>query len=352
MMKKKLLIVVPDLLKLGGVANHYLGLKNYWTYDVKYEYYGKRKYLPALFWFPVDILKFILKLIFTKTGMVVINPSFRRYQLFRDGIYLILAKLFNKNVITFIHGWDDRLARTIIKSPGLFQKVYNKSSLICVLCSQFKEQLLQMGMTCPVVLTTTKVNDALLENFRISSRTGRIKQILFLARVERTKGIFITLDAFKLLLKEFPALKLIVCGDGSSLNEAKRIVKENRIPNVLFTGNISGKELIQNFEKSDLYLLPTSGEGMATSVLEAMAFGLPVITRPVGGINDFFINGEMGFLVRSFDPKEYAKQIRTLLLNPERTKKISYTNHQYAVSRFLASNVTRKFEQDIREIIP
>jgi glycosyltransferase involved in cell wall biosynthesis len=43
----------------------------------------------------------------------------------------------------------------------------------------------------------------------------------------------------------------------------------------------------------DIFFFPFYGEGMPISVLEAMAFSMPVITRNVGGIKDFFINGEM-----------------------------------------------------------
>lgn len=46
---------------------------------------------------------------------------------------------------------------------------------------------------------------------------------------------------------------------------------------------------------------------MPTVVLEAMAFGLPVVTRAVGGLCDFFEDGKMGRITNSMNPMDYAK---------------------------------------------
>lgn len=262
----------------------------------------------------------------------------------RDGIYILLAKLFCKKVVTFIHGWDTNLASVLIRKPELFRFVYNKSSLIFVLSGEFKKALSCMGITCSIRLTTTKVDDKLLNTFDINHRTGEIKQILFLARIIKTKGIFITLDTFKLLKKEFPYLKLLVCGDGADLVNAEEYILQNHIKDVEFTGTISGNALIDAFKNSDLYILPSYEEGMATSILEAMAFGQPIISRPVGGIVDYFIEGKMGYLISSFNPQDFHECIKQLILNPKLTQTISETNYLYALKHFLASNIAKELE--------
>ena len=45
---------------------------------------------------------------------------------------------------------------------------------------------------------------------------------------------------------------------------------------------------------------------MPTVVLEAMAFGLPILTRNVGGLVDFFKNDKMGFITDSLEPKDFS----------------------------------------------
>lgn len=347
-MKHRILIVVPSFKILGGVANHYMGLNPYWKYKVQYCTYGKRPKIPAIFCLLPDLLIYIFKLIFYKIDIVIVNPSLRKYQLRRDTIYLILARLFRKKVVTFIHGWDYSLAEQITKKPYWFKHTYGKSMFIYVLCSDFKKTLENLNISAPVVLTTTKVADNLITHNH-KEHTGQIKQILFLARIIRTKGIFTTLDTFSILKKNNPHLKLSICGTGSALEEAKKYAKQLNLADVTFHGNVSGDKLIEQFKTSDLYILPSHEEGMATSVLEAMAFGLPIISRPVGGAKDFFINGEMGYLLESFDPNDYANIIQSLIDNPQLTAKISQNNEAYAKTHFLASKVTEKFEIDINK---
>ena len=62
---------------------------------------------------------------------------------------------------------------------------------------------------------------------------------------------------------------------------------------------------------------------MINVLLEAMAFGLPVITRPVGDMKDFFQQGQMGFITDSKDPQVLADYIRALAVDLELRKRIS-----------------------------
>jgi glycosyltransferase involved in cell wall biosynthesis len=85
-------------------------------------------------------------------------------------------------------------------------------------------------------------------------------------------------------------------------------------------------------------------EGMPTSVLEAMAFGLPVISRPVGGIKDFFQNEKMGYLLESKDPAYYYEAIIKLLENKDLCKEIGLYNYSFAKENFMASIIAKNIE--------
>lgn len=343
---KNILIVVPSFKILGGVANHYMGLNPHWSKNIRYSFYGKRPHIKAIFCLIPDLISYLLKLIFLPIDIVIINPSLRSYQLKRDGIYAELALMFNKKLVTFIHGWDNNEFNRIKANPSAFQRTYGKSIFIYTLCSDFKNSLSKLNLKCPILLTTTKVADNLIRDFDIKKRKSEIKEILFLARIEKEKGIFIAIDTFKILKEQYPYLKLSICGTGSALEDAKIYAKD--VDDIIFFGNVSGENLKTRFEKADVYILPTThGEGMATSVLESMAFGLPIISRPVGGVKDFFVNGEMGYLTESLNPSDYAILIKNLIENPSLINKINHINHNYATTHFLASAVTKKFEQDI-----
>jgi len=218
-----------------------------------------------------------------------------------------------------------------------------------VLAVEFKNYLQQLNIKAPIHLTTTKVNDQLVENITHKNITI-ITTILFLARVEKAKGIFTAIDSFEILNKKHPVLKMQIVGRGDALDKAKSYTSEKQNKNIHFTGALSGEELKKEFQKADVYILPTHGEGMPTSVLEAMAFGLPIITRPVGGLVDFFENDKMGYLIESLKPEDYAEKIDLLINDLDKTNKIANYNMQYAQEHFMASKVAFELETILADL--
>lgn len=67
-----------------------------------------------------------------------------------------------------------------------------------------------------------------------------------------------------------------------------------------------------------------------------MAFGLPVITRPVGGLKVFIEDGKKGYNTESKDPKVFAELIEKLITQPENRKQMSAYNSAFARKHFMA----------------
>lgn len=348
----KILMVTPSWKILGGVSNHYMGMAPYWEEDVHYLFQGKRLHIPAIFTLIPDFIHFFFYLVFKRPDVVIVNPSLNWYQLLRDSIYVMLSFLLRIKVVTFIHGWRPEVANGLINNKFLmecFRKTFGSSVFIYVLYSQFKRTLDGFALKAPVLLTTTKVANHLVENFTIENRNGKIEHLLFLARLDFAKGIMTTLEAYNIMKSKYRNISISICGSGPALDAACQYVKEHHLSDVSFLGLVSGKQLIREYENADIYLLPTThGEGMATSVLEAMAFGLPILTTGVGGVNDFFIDGKMGFLLNPKSPTDYAEKIEWYIEHPAMAKKCSLLNYQYAIEHFLASEVVKRFEKDIK----
>jgi glycosyltransferase involved in cell wall biosynthesis len=180
----------------------------------------------------------------------------------------------------------------------------------------------------------------------------KCNRILFLGRIEKEKGILIAIEAFRKLQGDYPNLELVVVGAGSVLSEMKIHCAQIGIKNVIFKGRLDGGALVDELSGADIYLLPTyHGEGMPTSILEAMAFGLVVITRPVGGLNDFFENGKMGLLVESKMSGDFERAIRRILeADADEISTISKYNMEYAAQKFYASKVAKRLLQIFSEL--
>jgi len=346
----KILINTPDLSKHnGGVANHYIGLQPYWTQKVKYNFVGGRNGVPGPIILVFDYIKFFFRCLFGNYDVVLLNPSLGKTALKRDALFLKISKWFKIKTVVFFHGWNQTLADQIDDNPKQFQKQFQKADIFIVLASTFKKRLLYWGISSPIYLSTTKVNDELLDCFNIDNKPFD-KSLLFLARIEKNKGIFTTLNAFKVVLETFPNAQLEIAGYGTALEKAKEYTHRENIKNVSFLGSIKGGALIHKFIHSSIYILPTThGEGMPTSVLEAMAFGLPIISRPVGGLVDFFEEDKMGYLIESLQPEEYAEKIIHLLENKDMMKQIGKYNHEFAKDNFLASKVAMQLESILKK---
>lgn len=337
------LILVSPFKYLGGVAMHYRGLRGYWRTDVRYYEVFKmnNSIIVSLFKAFWNYLRFIIMLIISKPKTVVSNISLKRG--FYSQIYYVrLAKMFNANIVTYIHGWDVDEEWMLTTTRG--QYILDNSDEIIVLSKQFENKLKAAGCLKKIYISTTKVDDRLLEGFCINKRVGELKKFLFLSRVEREKGVFLALDIFKMLQEDNLSLSFTIAGHGSAIEEVKRYVIDNNISNVCVCGRVDGPDIGKIFAESDCFFLLSQSEGMPAALLEAMAFGLPAVTCPVGGIPDFFVDNEMGIISNSMDPQYYYKRIKDLMDNPLKIQKMSQTNYTYAKEKFYASAVAVELE--------
>jgi glycosyltransferase involved in cell wall biosynthesis len=348
----KILLNLPDYRHIhGGVTNHYVGLRPFWKEDIRYNIIGKRREgYSGIWWLPYDYTKFLFKLLMGRYDGVVINPSFNHKAWTRDRVFMKIARAVHIPVAIMFHGWTAEYVASLPKARLVAD--LNQASVILVLAGQFRQQLLDLGVTAPIELTTTKVADSLLDGFDISTRKGAMRKFLFLCRLVKEKGLYETLELFKLIKQDYPDATLTVAGDGAEYKPAQQYVADHQIDGVNFTGHIEGEEIARVYRESDCYLFPTYyGEGMPTSLLEAMSFGLPSLTAPVGGTADFFEDGKMGVLTKSRNPEELYSLLKPYFDNPEKVAEISRYNYEYACRRFKASAVANSMEKILQKYL-
>jgi glycosyltransferase involved in cell wall biosynthesis len=356
---KRILIITPNLQGCGGVANYYTTLKDYYSMDVEYFTVGKRNSregkLAGLSRFVKDNIVFKKKLKEAGFALIHLNPSLRDKAVVRDGVFLHFAKQAGKKVVVFFRGWDkgfeSRLEGWKLK---LFKKVYFEADAMIVLAEEFKARLRAWGYRGLICVETTTFDDKWLEGFNIKNKLkvrDKVFNLLFLARIVKEKGIYEALEAYHLVRSRGWDIRFTVAGDGSELSAVKQFVKEKQIVAVHLPGFVAGTDKIRFLKEADLFILPSYEEGMPNSVVEAMAFGLPIVTRPVGGICDFFEYGKMGFVTESKDPEVFAKLMEILILDDNLRFRIGQFNHEYAKEHFMASQVAKRIESIYQNVL-
>ncbi len=143
--------------------------------------------------------------------------------------------------------------------------------------------------------------------------------ILYAGFLTENKGVHILLQAFAKFREKYHATeaKLHIAGDGYFRPKLEEICQQLKITeNVIFHGFIGDKEkLKQLFLNSDLFVLPSKSEGIPKVLLEAMAYGVPILTTNVGGIPDIIQNEVNGLMVPPNSVEELENGMIKILNN-------------------------------------
>lgn len=353
-MKKRVLVTIPNLSSPGGVIFYWQAiwptLSNYnqanWQ-TMEVGGYGKNIFLAFK-----DQWKFYKK-ITLNTDLVVLNPSLGFKSFFRDAIFAKQLQRKKIPFVVFFHGWEPSFEKEVSKKyVRFFINSFGKASKIIVLSSDFKEKLLEWGYKGEIIIETTAVDNSLTKNYNFdlkSTSNGTIR-ILFLSRLILDKGGHITMEAFKNLRKKYTNIKLTIAGDGPEYDNIKDFAQKEE--DIIMTGHVTGLAKRILFENTDIYCLPTClGEGLPISVLEAMAFGIPVITTRVGGLKDFFEDGKMGFFIDIRDAKSLENSLVQLISNPEKMKEIGNYNHEYAENNLMGDKVAKRIYGYLEDLL-
>lgn len=351
----KVLINTPNT--NGGVWNYYKSLIKYFPPEIIYNHIGKRNKskIPGILLFPSDVIKFMYKIFIYKPNIIVLNPSLQLKSFIRESIFLKLIKIvslfyYEIKVVVFFRGWSKQLEKKIDKYPFIFRILYNQKDLFIVLSESFKNSIFRWLINADVIVETTKVDNDLLKDYTpCKIKSLKSFKILFVARIEKYKGVHIAVEAFKIFNKKHPNSFLTIVGEGSYKDKLIESLNKMNIRNITCTGYLQGSLLAQEYRKANIFLFPTvHGEGMPSVVLEAMAFGMPIISRPVGGIVDFFEKYKMGLLIESIRPFDFAEALEIYFNDINLLNNTSIFNYKYSRKRFLSSEVAKRFLENIK----
>ena len=357
---KKILLLTPSDSAKGGIVNYFQVLNGKFKLPVEYFIRGARNWpnrdgkLKEIKRAWIDLQKFKKRIRKGDVSLIQTSTSLGSFAVIRDGFFLNAAKKKKISAIAFFRGWDEDFEKKIKGwKLFLFKKYYFSAEAFIVLSRKIEEKLRNWGYTGNVYTETTVVDQNILATapieyleYKISAIDQIPSNLLFLARTEGSKGLFECIEAFRLLKLKYPTLKLTISGDGFGKSLAIEMVKDyNLTSDVIFTGFINGKDKARVFIESHIYIFPSYTEGMPNSVLEAMAFGLPVVTTSVGGLSDFFIENKHGKYIDIKDFNQIAEKTESLLKDKELYKKIALHNFIYARERFTSDIVINRLEK-------
>lgn len=276
-----------------------------------------------------------------------ISPSNNTF--YRDLFFVLIIKLMRVHPIYHLHGKG--ITDNINKHAFLlkiYRWVFNNSTII-----HLSDGLIASEIT-PLKLKNTK-------SYTLQNGTEKVEgsssahiddkkdDILFLSNLFPSKGIFVLLEALGLVIKELPCIKVNLVGDtvnNTILEKVNTMIDCNGLRNnVLVHGPKTGSEKYAFFESSKIFVHPTLNDAFPLVILEALQYGLPIISTHEGAIPEI-IDETTGVLVLKNQPKILADEIVKMLND----KALLVYRSTKCRSKFAKNFSLERFDKDVDSI--
>ncbi len=271
------------------------------------------------------------KILFGGSQIFYKNLSSTTNGFIRDFILSVPALLTRKKIVLHIH--CSNFGEFFNSRSSLLKKVISflldSSQIIIVPHESHRKQFTNIVSLKKVFSVQNGTG-----SFHSEKKKFNLKNpvILFLSNLFEEKGYLVLLEAISAVLKKFPSASFVFAGaKGDDFNPVlvKQIIDSNKIRgNVSFLGTISGKRKEELLRKADVFVLPTfyRREAMPVTILEAMAFGLPIVSTDTSAIPLIVQHKKNGLIVSRKDSFKLASAIISLLSSPALLEKISKNN--------------------------
>ena len=174
--------------------------------------------------------------------------------------------------------------------------------------------------------------------------------ILYAGQIIRGKGVDALLEALALVPTRF---ECVILGDGNHRAYCEALSQRLGLSDrVTFKGFVPQEELTRYYRECTAVALSSLWpEPIATIGLEVMRYALPVVAFDAGGIKDWLIDGQNGFLVPWRDRKEYAARLNQLLTDKALARRLGENGHQLVSERYDFNGYIRDLETMFGRVI-
>ena len=274
---------------------------------------------------------------------------------------LPLARDLNVPIIVTFHGSDATITdlshhRTTLgfrHYQAKKEKLRKSGDLFLAVSKFVRGKLLEQGFPEERVLVHYTGVDT--KQFQPASTEGS-PVILFVGRLEESKGAEFAIRASAEVQKQLPAAELVLVGDGSLRADLEKLAKQS-LRRYRFVGSRTAEEVREWMNRASVVCVPSirrrSGEeeGFGMVCAEAEAAAKPVVAFYSGGIPEVVRHASTGYVVPERDWRGMAGYILELLQNPELRQQFGRTGRELVLRQFDLEQCTRQLERVYATVI-
>ncbi len=231
----------------------------------------------------------------------------------RKYFYFRLVKLFKRKVIYHFHGASflEQYPHASPKWGERIKLLLEESDMVICLSDSWKGALIQIAPKSNIRVIYNSVS--LPEIYERTKQKKEIVNITFLGLIGERKGIFDLIEVVSRLITDGCNIHLAVGGNGDISRLYKEIDLKGLKNNVTYVGWIVGDAKDNLLRNTDIFVLPSYGEGMPMTILEAMSYAIPIISTNVGGVPELVKEGATGYLVEPGNLDQLFQRMRRLI---------------------------------------
>lgn len=255
----------------------------------------------------------------------------------RKLVFFRLAKWLRKKTIIHYHSFSPD---TTINGPHseLYRKLFCEADVVVVLSNYWKEAVdekFHLGDRIKVIYNPCPT-------ITYPQKYEKTNSVLYAGTINQRKGYADLIRAFAKVSSKHPNWKITFAGNGE-VEQACALAKELGIESqVELLGWVSGESKDKAFKQASVFCLPSYAEGFPMAVLDAWAYGLPVVTTPVGGIPDVAKDGENMLLFNPGDIDTLAEKLDMMMSDEALREKFSASSAKMASEKFNLSTITEQ----------
>lgn len=272
-----------------------------------------------------------------KTDITYIAIGLTFFGVLKDAPFVFISKLLGKKIVIHVHGNYLKTQYALLSGvkKKMFSYILSRADLGIVSSELLKPNLTPFLQEDRIFWMPYFVEKTLKDITEQEVTNTNGLNILYLSNLMEGKGIFDVFEALNILNDKQVPYKAKIVGGIDLENEKKIFDYINSNPNIEYSKPIRGKEKIEAYLASNVFILPTyyKMEGQPIALLEAMLTGNIIITTNHAGILDICSN-KNGFIVEKKSPKEIAEKLVIIGKNLEEFKDMMVYNHRYAKKNF------------------
>jgi glycosyltransferase involved in cell wall biosynthesis len=272
---------------------------------------------------------------------------------YKDFAIVLVLKMMGKKIIYHFHNKGISTLQDSVYKNYLYRFLFKNTQTILLSEKLYydieKYVYLEDVHFCPNGLPQS--NGQVIPEKSIK-KAGELVNILFLSNMMVEKGFLVLLDACKKLKNEGITFKCDFVGPWTEIRQKDfdKIVSDNGLEGLVNAHGQQYNEAKEQFlRNADVFVLPTyyNNECFPLVILEAMKYGLPVISTFEGAISEMIVNGENGFVGKQHDSDFVAEKLKYLIENPSELARMSAASKR-RFSEFYTMDI---FEKNIVEIL-